>query len=101
VTPLVPLAAQRTNSAIAVRVLSEARRLGRMTAGDFHRAADIPTIGARTLPDGRAFAAGELTALMRAHIPDVATAAPFNGGRRGIGEDRRAAPALRCENETG
>ena len=45
-------------------VLREAWRLGQMTAEDFHRAADIRTIKAQTLPRGRALASGEISALM-------------------------------------
>ncbi len=45
-------------------VLREAWRLGQMTAEEFHRAADIPTIKAQTLPRGRALASGEIAALM-------------------------------------
>jgi site-specific recombinase XerD len=45
-------------------VLKECWRLGYMTAEDYHRAADIPTIKAQTLPRGRALASGEIAALM-------------------------------------
>jgi integrase len=45
-------------------VLKEAGPLGYMTAEDFHRAADVPTIKAQTLPRGRALAAGEIAVLM-------------------------------------
>src|SRR5277367_2215431 len=45
-------------------VLKEAWRLGHMTAEDFHRATDVPTIKAQTLPRGRALASGEIAALM-------------------------------------
>lgn len=59
----------------AVRgVLREAWRLGLMAAEDFHRAADIPTIKAQTLPRGRALTAGEITALMRACTEDDSAA---------------------------
>ena len=45
-------------------VLKESWRLGYMTAEDYHRAADVPTIKAQTLPRGRALASGEISALM-------------------------------------
>src|ERR1035438_9057506 len=45
-------------------VLKESWRLGYMTAEDYHRAADVPTIKAQTLPRGRALASGEIAALM-------------------------------------
>jgi site-specific recombinase XerD len=47
-------------------VLKECWRLGYMTAEDYHRAADVPTIKAQTLPRGRALASGEISALMGA-----------------------------------
>src|ERR1035438_7289544 len=45
-------------------VLKESWRLGYMTAEDYHRGADVPTIKAQTLPRGRALASGEIAALM-------------------------------------
>src|ERR1017187_2542090 len=45
-------------------VLKECWRLGYMTAEDYHRGADVPTIKAQTLPRGRALASGEIAALM-------------------------------------
>jgi len=45
-------------------VLKECWRLGYVTAEDYHRAADVPTIKAQTLPRGRALASGEIAALM-------------------------------------
>src|SRR5215510_9092875 len=41
-------------------VLRECWRLGYMTAEDFRRAADIPTIKSETLPRGRALSSGEI-----------------------------------------
>lgn len=55
-------------------VLREAWRLGQMTAEDFHRAADVPTIKAHTLPRGRTLSAGEIAALMRACCDDATAA---------------------------
>ncbi len=45
-------------------VLKECWRLGYMTAEDFHRATDVPTIKAQTLPRGRALSSGEIAALL-------------------------------------
>jgi site-specific recombinase XerD len=45
-------------------VLKECWRLGYMTAEDYQRAADVPTIKSQTLPRGRALASGEIAALM-------------------------------------
>jgi site-specific recombinase XerD len=45
-------------------VLKECWRLGYMTAEDYHRATDVHTIKAQTLPRGRALASGEISALM-------------------------------------
>src|SRR5689334_18456509 len=47
-------------------VLRECWRLGYMTAEDYHRAADIPTIKSQSLPRGRALASGEIAGLMGA-----------------------------------
>lgn len=58
--------ASTANKALAALrgVLKESWRLGYMTAEDFHRATDVPTIKAQTLPRGRALASGEIAALM-------------------------------------
>jgi site-specific recombinase XerD len=58
--------ASTANKALAALrgVLKEAWRLGYITAEDFHRATDVPTIRAHTLPRGRALASGEIAALM-------------------------------------
>jgi site-specific recombinase XerD len=55
-------------------VLKESWRLGYMTAEDFHRATDVPTIKAQTLPRGRALSSGEIAALMRACSSDISPA---------------------------
>ncbi|MCE5309044.1 MAG: tyrosine-type recombinase/integrase [Acidobacteriales bacterium] len=55
-------------------VLRECWRLGYMTAEDYHRAVDVHTIKAQTLPRGRALAAGEIAALMRTCIEDESAA---------------------------
>ena len=55
-------------------VLKECWRLGYMTAEDYHRAADVPTIKAQTLPRGRALASGEISALMGACGRDASPA---------------------------
>jgi site-specific recombinase XerD len=67
-------------------VHKEAWRLGYMTAEDFHRATDVPTITPQTLPRGRALAAGEIAALMSSYNHDGSPA-----GIRDV-----AVVALRC-----
>ena len=55
-------------------VLREAWRLGYMSAEEFHRAVNIPTIKSQTLPRGRALSSGEIAALMRACASDSSPA---------------------------
>lgn len=55
-------------------VLREAWRLGYMSAEEFHRAVDIPTIKSQTLPRGRALSSGEIAALMRACASEISPA---------------------------
>src|SRR5437867_12124172 len=45
-------------------VLKESWRLGYSAAEDYHRAADVPTIKAQTLPRGRALSSGESGSLI-------------------------------------
>jgi site-specific recombinase XerD len=54
--------------------LREAWRLGLMTAEDYHRAVDLPSVRGTTLPRGRALALGELRALFRACAADASAA---------------------------
>jgi site-specific recombinase XerD len=51
-------------------VLQEAWRLGRMSAEEFRRAADLPSVGGSTLPRGRAIARAELSRLFAACAQD-------------------------------
>jgi site-specific recombinase XerD len=55
-------------------VLKESWRLGYMTAEDYHRATDVHTIKAQTLPRGRALASGEVSALMGVCMGDASPA---------------------------
>jgi site-specific recombinase XerD len=57
-------------------VLKEAFRLGLMSAEDFHRAADLPSVRGSALPRGRALSAGEIRALFAACEADTSPAGP-------------------------
>jgi integrase len=52
-------------------VLREAWRLGYVTADEYQRAADLPTVRGSTLPRGRALTPGELRALFAAVAEDT------------------------------
>ena len=52
-------------------VLREGWRLGRMTAEEYQRAADLPAVRGTTLPRGRALTLGELRALFAAVAEDA------------------------------
>jgi hypothetical protein len=47
------------------RVLREARRLGQISADDYDRAVDLPTIRSQRLPRGRLVTDGEVIALLQ------------------------------------
>lgn len=51
-------------------VLKEAWRLGYLSAEDYQRAVDLPTVRAESLPAGRDLAAGEVKALLGACLDD-------------------------------
>lgn len=54
--------------------LKAAWRLGQMTADDYARAADVPSVNGATLPKGRALSSGEIDALMTACLNDETAA---------------------------
>lgn len=58
-----PATTNRTLSALR-GVLKEAWRLGQMTAEDYQRAADVPSLRVQTVPAGRELAQGEILALV-------------------------------------
>lgn len=55
-------------------VLQEAWRLGKVSAEEFRRAADLPSVGGSTLPRGRAIAKAELSRLFAACARDRSVA---------------------------
>ena len=65
-------------------VLREAWRLGLMTAEDFHRAADLPSVRATTLPAGRNVSAGEVAALVGACKADATAAGARDAALLGV-----------------
>jgi integrase len=80
------------------RVLNEARRLGQLSADDYDRAVDLPTIRAQRLPRGRLVTEGEVAALLRACASDSTPAGARDAAilslLRGGGIRRAEAAAL-------
>jgi integrase/recombinase XerD len=80
------------------RVLKEARRLGQISADDYDRAVDLPSIPAEHRPRGRALTDAEITALMRSCADDSTPAGARDAAiialLRGTGLRRSEAVAL-------
>lgn len=80
------------------RVLKEARRLGQISADDYDRAVDLPSIPAEHRPRGRALIDAEMTALMRCCAGDSTPAGARDAAiialLRGTGLRRSEAVAL-------
>lgn len=66
-------------------VLREAWRLGQMSAEDYHRAADLPSIRGTTLPRGRALRTGEIRALFEACARDRSSAGARDAAMLALG----------------
>jgi len=65
-------------------VLREAWRLGLISAEDYHRAADLPTVKGTTLPSGRNVGAGEIAALVAACKADPSPAGARDAAMLGV-----------------
>lgn len=80
------------------RVLKDARRLGQLSADDYDRAVDLPTIRAQRLPRGRLVTDGEVVALLQACANDPSPAGARDAAilsvLRGSGLRRAEAAAL-------
>lgn len=80
------------------RVLKEARRLGQISADDYDRAVDLPSIPAEHHPRGRSLTDAEITALMRKCADDSTPAGARDAAiialLRGTGLRRSEAVAL-------
>jgi len=83
-------------------VLKECWRLGTVTAEDYHRAADVPTVRGSVLPRGRALRQGELRAVFGACQDDPSPLAIRDGAilavLYGAGVRRAEAAALDLED---